>query len=213
MRYDLVHIFLDEAGDLGFQNPRSTKHLLIAAMATPCPQAFTRLTKRAHRRLRQRGKGSFEFKFNNSSDDLRWYFLDEVAKTDSWIVWGAVEKANAGQSYRLEADRLYNYVCGRVLADMFRATHARAIQLIVDRWSNKWSYRGSLNRHVEDILQTSHAGFFKPELRISHFDSRRSEGLQVNDFVVGAIFQMVERGIETYYEMISTKVLSGQVYW
>jgi hypothetical protein len=210
-----VDIFLDESGDLGFESPRSSRYLVIATMATPRPQAsrFARLTKKAHRQLKLRGKGAVEFKFNNSSEKLRQYFLKGVSDTDCWIVWGAVEKKNANNSLRNRTDRLYNNVCGRVMAEMFSCTHAKTIHVVVDRRSSKRTNRENFDHHVENILLSNHAGLFPPDLRISHFDSRNSEGLQVNDFVVGAIFQKIERGIDTYYELIKGRVVSGQVFW
>ncbi|HEX7391407.1 MAG TPA: DUF3800 domain-containing protein [Thermoplasmata archaeon] len=215
MQHEHVDIFLDESGDLGFSNPRSSRHLLISTMATPRPQSsrFARLTKKAHRRLKQTGKGAVEFKFNSSSERLRNYFLKGVSETDCWIVWGAVEKVNAKGSLRASPDRLYNNVCGRVMAEMFSHTNAKAIHVVVDRRSGKRTSRESFDHHVENILLSNHSGPFPPEVRISHFDSRRSEGLQVNDFVVGAIFQKVERGNETYYNVIKDKIVGGRVFW
>ncbi len=215
MQYDHVDILLDESGDLGFSNPRSSRHLLICAMATPRPESlrFSRLTKKAHRQLKQRGKGAVEFKFNSSSERIRNYFLESVSKTDSWIVWGAVKKINARGSLRKSPGMLYNHVCGKVMADMFARTSAKAIHVLVDRRVGKRTSRDSFDHHVENIMLSNHTGAFPPEIRISHLDSRGSEALQVNDFVVGAVFQMVERGNLAYYDMIRNKVVSGKVFW
>lgn len=215
VRHEHVDIYIDEGGDLGFSNPRSSRHLLVSAMAAPALQSsrFSRLTKRAHRRLRQTGKSAVEFKFNSSSERLREYFLEGVAEIDCWIVWGAVEKINAKGSLRASPDRLYNNVCGRVMAEMFGRTNAKTIHVVVDRRSGKRTNRESFDHHIENIMLSNHAGPFPPEVQISHFDSRGSEGLQVNDFVVGAAFQKVERGNESYYDLIKGKVVSGRVFW
>ncbi len=213
MRYDHVDIFLDESGDLGFSSPGSSKHLLVCALATPESQRYARLTKKAHRKFRVKGKGAIEFKFNNSSDGIRRYFLEGVAQSDCWIVWGAIEKKNANNSMKVKTDLLYNMVCGKVMMNMFQCTHTKNVHMIVDRRSSKRTSRDAFDHHVENILLTSHAGMFPPECRISHFDSRKSEGLQVHDFVVGAIFQKIERSNNTYFEIIKAKIERGQVYW
>jgi len=208
-----VDIFLDESGDLGFTSPRSSRHLLIGALATAESQEFSRLTKKAHKKFKVKGKGAIEFKFNSSSDTIRHYFLEGVAQTECWVVWGAIEKKNANNSLRNRTDRLYNMLCGKVMVGMFRCTHAKTVHVIVHRRSSKRTNRDTFDHHVENILLSNHAGMFPPECKISHFDSRKSEGLQVHDFVVGAIFQKIERDDNSYFDVIKDKVESGQVYW
>jgi hypothetical protein len=50
------------------------------------------------------------------------------------------------------------------------------------------------------------ADIFPPRITISRFDSQRSRGLQVADFVVGAIQRKYELGDGRYYDMIAPAV-------
>jgi len=208
-----VDIFIDEAGDLGFESPRSSKYLIVGALATSEAQRLGRLTKKAHRKFKVSGKGAIEFKFNNSTDSTRRFFLEGVANVECWIVWGAIEKKNTRNSLKGKTDKLYNMLCGKVMVKVFQCTLADDIHLIVDRRSSKRTNRETFDHHVENILLSNHAGMFPPECRISHFDSRGNEGLQVHDFVVGAIFQKLERGNDSFLDVIKGKIQSGQVYW
>lgn len=190
--YQLVDVFLDEAGDLGFKEGKSSRYLVVCALATPSPHRYGRIVKSLNRRFRVKKKGAVEFKFNNSTEQIRLFVLDEVSRTDSWMVWGAIEKKNAEPELRSRKDKLYNYVCGRVLSEMFRATPTKSIHLIVDKRAGRSSHRNDFDRCVEQQLNSSHAGYFPPELLASHFDSRTHEELQIDDFCAGAVFQKVE---------------------
>lgn len=208
-----IDIFLDECGDLGFNETRCSKYLIVGAMATSESELFSRLTKRAHRRFHVKGKGAIEFKFNNSSDYIRRYFLTGVGRTNSRIVWGAINKQQTPHRLRLDKNELYLRLCGMVLVDMARITPTKCMHITVDKRSNKRSDRDLFNEYVEALLLENHAGYFPPNLRITHLDSWKSEGLQVHDFVVGSIFQKIERECHSYYEMIEKQVESGRIYW
>ncbi len=208
-----VDVFLDEAGDLGFNEGRSSRYLVVCALATPSPHRYGRIVKNLNRRFRVKKKGTVEFKFNNSTEQVRLFVLDEVSKTDSWMVWGAIEKKNAKLELRSRKDKLYNYVCGRVLSEMFRATPAKSIHLIVDKRAGRSSHRNDFDRYVEQQLNSSHAGYFPPQLLVSHFDSRTHEELQIDDFCAGAVFQKVERGSDMYLDRIKNIVHYGRIFW
>jgi hypothetical protein len=154
-----IDIFLDECGDLGFNETRCSKYLIVGAMATSESELFSRLTKRAHRRFHVKGKGAIEFKFNNSSDYIRRYFLTGVGKTNSRIVWGAINKQQTPHRLRLDKNELYLRLCGMVLVDMDRITPAKCMHIIVDKRSNKRSDRDLFNEYVEALLSENHASY------------------------------------------------------
>ena len=108
-----LDVFIDESGDLGFTDGKSSRYLVIGATVISESYELGRLTKKARQRLKVTGKTSVEFKFNNSSDELRAYFLNGLAKTDCWIVWGAIEKRNTREDLKKRKDKLYHYICGR----------------------------------------------------------------------------------------------------
>jgi len=208
-----VDIFLDEAGDLGFLEGKSSRFLIVCALATPSPHKYGRIIKTLNKRFKVKKKGAVEFKFNNSSGPVRFFVLDEVAKTDSWIVWGAIEKRNAKPDLRSRKDKLYNYVCGRAMSEMFRITPAKSIHLIVDKRAGRKTHRNDFDQYVEQQMNSSHAGYFPPQLLVSHFDSRTHGELQIADFCVGAVFQNVERNSRLYLDRIKNIVQYGRIYW
>lgn len=106
---------------------------------------------------------------------------------------------------------LYQTACEIVLPELFRRMPAQKMRIMMDRcFSKKWE-RDKLEEHIRDILEEHHAGNFAPQVQVSQFDSGSKKELQVHDFVVGAIFQHVERGVDTYIHTIESKIVFGQI--
>lgn len=210
MLYNKLEIFLDECGDLGIEKGRSSKYLVIAATALPETESFIRIIKRAHGKLGVRGKHSVEFKFNTSSLPIKEFFLESIAEVDCWIVWIAIEKQKFKNQLLSAKDEVYLDACMKVISNILRYSPSRSLDIVVDRRSNKKSERNVFDTCAKSIVSSNHAGYFEPRLRISHFESWKSEGLQVHDFIVGSIFQKIERNNPFYYGLIEKKVVFGQ---
>lgn len=48
--------------------------------------------------------------------------------------------------------------------------------------------------------------FFKPRIKISHYDSKNSPGLQACDFISWSIFRKYESDDEEYYRIFKDKI-------
>jgi hypothetical protein len=210
--YDHVEAYIDESGDLGF-SPRSSKHLVIAAVATTEPRMLSRVVRRTRRKLGTKDGGLTELKFNGNRPLLRRSLLEGLAATDSWIVWGAVVKSNTPLRLKADKNELYRYLVRRVVSDLSRRTFAKEIQVLIDRRSTEPMARRLLENRVESDITSHHAGLFPPAIRVGHQDSANSEGLQVADHVAGAVFQGLERSDGSYLAIIADKVVHGEVYW
>jgi hypothetical protein len=210
--YGHVDVYLDESGDLGFSD-RSSKHLVVVALATAAPHTLARIVRRAHRKFSLDDGSGGEFKFNRSREPLRRFFLESMAETDSWIVWGSATKSGASRRSLRDGGSLWGYVASRTVSEMSRATHAKSIHLVVDRFSPRPNANRSLAIRLVNEVEAHHAGHFPPKVKVSLVDSRMSEGLQVADHVAGAVFQSVERGESSYLRMIERTVVRGEVYW
>ena len=210
--YDHVDVFLDESGDLGF-SPTSSRHLVVAAVATTESRMLARIARKAHRRCGFKGRGVAEFKFNRSRDSLRRFFLGGLAATDSWMVWGAVVKSNAPPCLKEDKNELYQYLVCRTVSELSRRTHAKTVHILIDRRSTEPTVRRALEGRVKSEVATHHAGYFPPVVRVGHMDSMNSEGLQIADHVAGAVFQCLERADGSYLELIEDRIVDGRIYW
>ncbi|HQM66450.1 MAG TPA: DUF3800 domain-containing protein [Methanomassiliicoccales archaeon] len=208
-----VDVYVDESGDLGFGRGGS-KFFIISAMVTTDSVKMERFVKKMNLRYKQRDKGGVEFKFNRSQDGLRMRFVETIGNSDCSIFWKAVRKDNVQEPLRVKKDKLYHYICGQVLADIFRHTYSESFTVTFDRRSSKRTVRNDLDRYVEQQMFLHHTGIFPPKLRVSHFDSCNCPCLQVQDFVVGSVFQSLERGDDGYIERFQSKINpTSKIMW
>ena len=210
--FDLTEVYLDESGDLGFSE-RSSQYLVIAATIASSDVNFDRIVKKVNRKLKIEGKCQAEVKFNNSDDHIRHNYIDRYCETGCSIVWCAVKKENVYPDLQFKKDKLYNYLCGKTMSRVFGSVHTKKFNVILDRRSGGRAQRNDIDRYLGGILTSDHMGAFPPELVISHYDSCNNAGLRVHDFVVGSIFQHVERGNSSYYDKLRKKVIWGGVMW
>ncbi len=209
--YNCVNIYLDESGDLGFNLTNSSKNLVMAAMATADDRDLSRLPKRVRRKLNISGMDK-EIKFSNSSSIIRDYFLEHINVSECWIVWGAVNKRKMENKFGRDRRALYNYLCSKVLCDMFKSVHSKNINLFIDRSPMKPGQRDELDRLIHEVLKENHSGNFQPKLIVRHLDSLNCQCLQTLDFIVGSIYQSVEHSNDRYVDQISEKIIGGQLY-
>lgn len=200
-----VDISVDESGDLGTGSPRSSRYFLVCALVIPDGETLMRATKRAHKRYRQESKGAIEFKFNKASDKLRTHFLRYVADTECAIVWTAIEKRIG-----LVGECIYEQALLATLEQAFHLFSARSIDILIDARKLKKSQINRIDASVGKVLEQHHRGYFAPALRIRHMKSEKCEGLQVHDFVTGAIFQELERGNGSYSDIIGACIVSSK---
>jgi hypothetical protein len=209
--YDHVDVYLDESGDLG-SSSGSSRYIVVAALATDESHEFRRLVRASRKRFRSETGGAIEFKFNRSSAKLRMRFLEDIARTHSWIAWCGFEKSRMLPALKPERERLLHVISGSVVSEIARRTHARSMNVIVDKRWTKERQRNDFSRYVEKMVSFHHSGYFAPALEISHFDSMACEGLQVVDFVAGAVFKSVERADGSYLGVIGRNILHGELW-
>ena len=200
-----VEVSIDESGDLGF-SAGGSRFFVIAAMVTTDSTKMKRFVKRMNKRYDQKEKGGVEFKFNRSQEGLRIRFVELIGDLDRTVYWKAVKKSNVQGPPRVKKDKLYHFICGQVLADVFRHTYSGSFTVTFDRRSSKRTVRNDLDRYVEQQMFSHHTGMFPPKLMVSHFDSRNCPCLQVQDFVVGSVFQSLERADNGYIERFQLKI-------
>jgi hypothetical protein len=159
--------------------------------------------------MRIRGEFAREFKFKRSSDRIRTFILEGVSQSDSRIFWAGVHKRKALEKTRPDQQALHEDLLAKVLASAVRHIRADSINIILDRRTERWFLSSELDSLIERTVMLSHSCVFPPRLLISRFDSRRNMCLQVNDFIVGSVFQMVERSRADYYRLIDKMVVEG----
>jgi hypothetical protein len=210
--YDHVEVYMDESGDLGYSRG-SSRYLVVIAIASDDPNALARVARRVSRRHFYGHRKAIEFKFNRSSEHAKKLFLRGIAETDARIAWGGIVKSNTPMKLREDKEGLYCNLCGRVMSNLMRRVPTRSVTIVLDKWSSNRTVRRGLEHCLAQSVLASHCGYLPTRLKIRQVDSRSCEGIQVADFVAGAVFQDLERSSKEYVELIAENIIYGEVYW
>ena len=205
-----VDIYLDESGDLG-SSLGSSRYIVVAALATQESHELKRIVRSARGRLRARDRRTVELKFNKSPDRLRRLLLADVAGTSATVAWCGLEKSGLSHVSKSDRERLLHSMSGSVVSEVARRVRMRSMVVIVDKRWTKEKQRADFDRCIEMDALVHHSGHFPPSVKVSHFDSMACEGLQVVDFVVGAVFKSIERADGSYLQIISRNIVHGEL--
>lgn len=204
-----VTVFVDEAGDLGFSN-RSGKYFVIVFVYTEDAQRIRVLIRRNLRELRLHG---FEFKFSRDMSQVRSFFLNEIGVLDFDAGVVACRKQDIKIEMRQDTFKLYNFLVLNYLVRDLASFNYRTAEFVFDR---KYS-PASITRFNEyakwklrEVFQSK--GRLPPTATFRHAISGRDEGIQIADYIAGAVFQKFERGDDQWYKLIAGKIRYKQPF-
>lgn len=203
----MIHIYIDESGDLGFSS-KSSKYFIIAALITEDTLKVSKcITKIRKERLRKKNKKIPELKFHNSDYVIRRRLLQSFAKTDIKIAFVVLRKNQVYDELKSKQNILYNFLCGSLIDKIFQKYKINSkIKITVDRsltrinresFNNYLGYRASLN---------STKGFNPNFLKINHINSTQDKCLQAVDFIAGAVARKYNHNDVSFCELIDKKI-------
>jgi hypothetical protein len=188
-----VLIYVDESGDLGWSfdhpygNRGSSRYLTIAAVLVP--DDLDHLPTRKVKQLYKEGKWNF-------SQEKKWVDMPDVSREtfaknalslrqkNAGISYKAivVDKQNVQQNFRLDSNKLYNYMLKLLLLDEMKKH--RHVTLIPDPRSVKVDSGNCLHHYLEMMLFEEGAATV---LESVNRDSKACLNLQFADMLAGVI--------------------------
>ena len=208
--YDHVDVYLDESGDLGF-SPLSSRHLVVAGVASAESFRFRRLVRETRRKLVSETRRWSELKFNRSSNNLRVHLLKGIADAGPLILWTGIAKQGPQDKLRSSREEIVHGMFAEVASEVSRRLRSRHIDLVVDRRMNKEMERMQFDSVLKAAILAKHAGYFPPMVRVRHVDSFNSYGLQLADHVAGAVFRMLEFNDDSFHRLIAPRIEYGRL--
>jgi len=205
-----VNVYLDESGDLG-SSPRSTRHMVVAALAVDDVRPVERALKSVRRLLGSDGYPMVEMKFRKSSCRLRRRFLEELSRANPRIAWCALDKRETPLWLREDKEGMLHLMSARALGRIAGMSLTKSFVVVMDRRWTKEKRRAEFDACITSAIAVHHSGCFVPALEVSHFDSASCAGLQAVDFVAGAVFRSLEWGDESYLRIIEDNILHGEI--
>ncbi len=202
----MLYVFIDESGDLGFTR-KSSKYYVIASVETRNLLSLSRIIKKVRKTLSKKKKNIPEFKFARSDDTIRVRLLKRAVEEDLLFSAIILQKQTVYSYLRDRRDKLHNYLAGFITESLsYEYCDEREFKIIIDKFIMSEEKRKEFNWYLELRLLNSYGRSNSPKIEIIHEDSQRHPGLQVADFVAGAVFQRYERGRCEFYEIIKPKL-------
>jgi hypothetical protein len=198
--------FVDESGDLGFTK-HSSRFVTLAAVLTHHPEQLERIPQRIRkRRLKKSIRRVGELKFHNSSPAIRKTVLEMLMDLeDARIVSITARKALVVDRQKHQREWLYPDMAGQLVEDVLRLEpELMELHLVFDDRPFESSLGGIFDEYIRTGVcdECRKVGRIAPDVFVSRLDSLNSRGLQVADFVAGAINRKHESGDASYCEII-----------
>lgn len=204
--------FVDESGDMGFK-PNSSRYATFAGVVTSSRFAVERIPGRIRkRRLKRNIRRLAELKFHNSNREVRMAVLRMLAATgDTSVACLVVDKSKLRKRFQEHNEEFYVGSCVRLAEEIASlARPGRSLSLVFDLRRGG----GIMNSAFESavlggVVGTDRSeGKTPPEIRVSKLDSLTSGGLQVADYVAGAIQRRFEREDDQYYRVVEPMIVA-----
>jgi hypothetical protein len=182
-------IAIDESGDLG---ENGTRFFVMAAI----------ISGRSRRLLSTYKKipiKEFESKFSNSSDEERNGVLNEIATTDTQIVYVCVDKSDYREPYR-SGNILYQKAFETLMEKAVCAAPSKDVNIVVDK--SRFIKINDMKETAERIAETAGRSI----KRCDKVLSASNKCVQIADYVAGAIWSEHEKNDPRFANIIKSKI-------
>jgi hypothetical protein len=203
-----VKIYIDESGDLGFTN-RASPFFVIAAIIVHDPLAIRRCFAKVRRnRLRKKYREIPEFKFNNSSPEIKRRILACIASADVQIAYCVLRKEQVYSHLRSNHQIVYNYLTGSLISHIIqRFCTDGEVAITVDKSLNGIQREAFDQYLVYKTFEKNQASDLADiSITIEHTDSKNEPCIQAVDFIAGALHYYYRTDDDVYSCIIQGKI-------
>ncbi len=212
-------IYLDEAGDLGFdtEKKKTSRYLIIVLLVCMDAQAHKGTMRSVKKTLKNKlEKNTMELKGRNIKLPVKEYFLKQMRKVEDWGLYIAITDKktwiahhNRHHSHELKKKVLYDEVARRIFSQIDILDTASRVDIVVDRSKNKYEiaeFNDAVARDIKTRLSKNAV------LTIRHAYSHEEAGLQAVDMFCTGIHDKYEKNDIQWYTMFSDKIAAEVTY-
>lgn len=198
-----MYIYLDESGDLGFDEKRSSKYIVISLLALKDKKKIERRMRKIKRNvLRKKYRKQAEFK--KERKEVARPMLRHLIKEKFELYTVIANKSKVKQNLRESKEILYNYIASIILLSCpFEL--GELVELIVDKRSSKRLILQNFDNYLQDKIKALNKDI---SLNITHAESHSFPGIQAVDFMAWAILRKYEREDFEFYNLIKEKIVT-----
>lgn len=210
-----MYIFLDEAGDLGFDFTKSgtSKTFTITVLICHDTETLKGIQKAVKRTLKnkinaknKRKRLVQELKGNATTHEVKAYFLSHMPQ-DGWEIFTIVlnkERVFENLQTTSGKNKLYNYLTKELLGTIRqKKTQIHTVNLVVDKCKDS-DGRKDFNSYIKANIETSFP--LETNIYITHENSQDNAGLQAVDIFCWGIQRKANSNDSTWYNEFSGRV-------
>jgi hypothetical protein len=207
----MLHIYLDESGDLGLnlEKQSATKYFVVSILVVKgfennrlLINAVKKTIKRKLNPKNKRKRIVAELKGTKINLEIKKYFYNQLENIE-FDIYSIVVKKDYLKTMRSTQTRLYNYISRTVLNGIDFNPAESAVHLIVDKSKTRPEIK-KFNDYIKNALE----GKIKPSVQfhIRHMESFASHGLQAADLFCHGIFERYERNADSWYKEFEGRI-------
>ena len=202
----MVKIFLDESGDLGF-NEGSSKWLILIILLTENHRRIEKEVKKVHKGLRRKYKNIRELHAYNSNSITKRRLLKNLAEqNDCQVLCIVLNKERVYIYLQNQKNYLYNWTTN-ILLDRLYTKNIIQIKEDIEIYIDQKETNKFLRDNFEKYLRENLLKWKNDRINIQIKPSHTEKCLQAVDFISWAIFRKYEMGDYSYYEIIKEKII------
>ncbi len=206
-----MYIFIDEAGDLGFQfHKASSTHFVIGCAQFPTTSYKNCVDRVKDSIVTARGGGGEapkELKFSRTAKRYRPDFLSQLVDVGGRFGIIYVDKRKVYPHLRESSkiNYVYNQMVCYLLENVIKnATVEENIRVYMDRRSSNKEIMKDVDSYLPQQLNWRVSPY---KLKIILERSHNSRGIQCADFICGSAYKNIERGDDRYYNIIKSNII------
>ncbi|OGS52193.1 MAG: hypothetical protein A3K75_04235 [Euryarchaeota archaeon RBG_13_61_15] len=204
-----LYAYADESGDFG-TSAGSSRHVSLAAVITSDVKPLERIPGKVRRTyLGKTVAQKPELKFSGTDPRLRKMVLEMAVKIpDLSIVSLILHKEEARERPNGLPAGIRAHMAKMLAVEIIRVEKTPSLRIVFDARpeARMLSQRIDADIEIALIAECERLGRIVPEVRVSRYDSMSNPGLQVADFVAGAIQRKWEHGDRTYHDIIASRI-------
>jgi len=196
-----VFVYLDESGDVGFKfRQGSSRYFVVTLLLITDPLPFHEAVDELRSSLGF--EAGNEFKWVNSSHDVRWAFLRMLRRQDFTARVLVIDKELMTAPHMRKRDTFYNFLVQLVLKHD-NGTIREATLILDESVKSKKS-----KQHLATYLrQQLNANPEDRKIREVRYHASHSDNLiQAADMLTGAVYTHYHRGNSEYLDYIRVKI-------
>lgn len=203
----MAYILLDESGDLGFSfDKNSSKYFIVTIVFTENKRRLEKIARTIHKGLSKKHKNVGVLHAYQEKPIDRQRLLKRLNDSDCSILAIILNKEKVYTKLQDEKTVLYNYVTNILLDRLFTKrpiSTKKTITLIASQRETNRFFNKNFRDYLANQVKNNHEA--EMDVRIATPASEKS--LQVADFASWAIYRKYEKGDESYYNIIKSRII------